>query len=227
MYFTYKPCTRTVLFNGSTFRYFRRKPPKPGKPPIEPPAKRVLYHVTHAPWMKPEDVKELLWRRHVYNNAIESIKKVFKQELDRRQALGLGIAAMKEQEEQEFERLLEENNQRNAELARDRERRHEEEIVNIERTILEEIDAELAKRKEVAMECSKKVEDMIERSKNFVTYENLDEKIKEALENPVVYDFAIDLNGNRQYLAKPVKYLEGVPTRQKGRMYDKTVALQG
>lgn len=42
----------------------------------------------------------------------------------------------------------------------------------------------------------------------------------EALEKPVVYDFAIDLNGNKYYSPPPVKYQEGQPTRQKSRSFD-------
>lgn len=59
-----------------------------------------------------------------------------------------------------------------------------------------------------------------ERSKEFLTPENIDEKIANALDNPVVYDFFLDLRGIKYYSPKPVKYLEGIPTRQKGRFYD-------
>lgn len=41
---------------------------------------QVLYHVVHHRWMEPDVVKELLWRRHVYNNAIISLRKLFKEE---------------------------------------------------------------------------------------------------------------------------------------------------
>lgn len=41
---------------------------------------KVLYHVVHPRWMRPDIVKELLWRRHVYNNAIVSLRKLFKEE---------------------------------------------------------------------------------------------------------------------------------------------------
>lgn len=41
---------------------------------------KVLYNVVHHRWMRPDIVKELLWRRHVYNNAIVSLRKLFKEE---------------------------------------------------------------------------------------------------------------------------------------------------
>lgn len=201
-------------------RGMKRRPPPPGKPPIVPPAKQVLYHVTHAPWMKPADVKELLWRRHVYNNAILGLRKIFKKELEIKENAGLGIAALRKQEEEELDALLKENERRNEESARRRKEREEEEHEKAEREILKEIEEELEKREKGVKVRTKEVLDMIERSKNFVTMENLDEKLKEALENPVVYDFAVDLQGKRLYAPKPTKYLEGVPKRQKSRLYD-------
>lgn len=58
-----------------------------------------------------------------------------------------------------------------------------------------------------------------------MTLDNLDCKLHEALENPVVYDFAIDLEGKRIYAPVPNKYLEGKPVLQKGRMYDVTLGF--
>ncbi|VDM48444.1 unnamed protein product [Toxocara canis] len=212
--------------SASSVRRMGRRTPKPGKPPILPPSKKVLYNVVHVPWMKPEDVKELLWRRHVYNNALISLRNVFKQELQRKEAAGLGVAALRRQEEEELDRLIAENEQRNQEAARLRKEKEEEEMKAAEEAILKEIEAELLKREENVQKRTAEVLDMIERSKNFVTAENLDEKLKEALENPVVYDYAIDLQGHKIHLPKPNKYLEGTPTRQKGRQFDVTLGVQ-
>lgn len=46
-----------------------------------------------------------------------------------------------------------------------------------------------------------------ERSKTFITAENIDEAIERALANPVDYNFAIDVEGNRYVgrLARPGK----------------------
>jgi len=57
---------------------------------------------------------------------------------------------------------------------------------------------------------------------NFVTHENLAEKIDEALENPVVFEYALDLEGKKIPSPTPPKYVEGVPTKQMGRMYDQS-----
>lgn len=203
-----------------------RRPAKPGKPPILPPAKKVLYNVVHVPWMRAEDVKELLWRRHVYNNAVISLRNVFKQELELKKAAGLGVAALRRQEEEELDQLLAENERRNQEAARRRKEREESEIKAAKEETIKEIEEELIKREQNVQKRTAEVLDMVQRSKNFVTAENLDEKLKEALENPVVYDYAIDLQGHKIYSPKPNKYLEGTPTRQRGRQFDVTFGVQ-
>jgi hypothetical protein len=98
-------------------RNIGRRTPKPGKPPILPPAKKVLYKVVHPPWMKPEDVKELLWRRHTYNNAVVSLRKVLKKEIEAKEAAGLGVEAQGEREKEELNELISENERRNNEVA--------------------------------------------------------------------------------------------------------------
>uniref|UniRef100_A0A0M3HRY9 Small ribosomal subunit protein mS26 n=1 Tax=Ascaris lumbricoides TaxID=6252 RepID=A0A0M3HRY9_ASCLU len=252
----------------SSIRGMGRRPAKPGKPPILPPAKKVLYNVVHVPWMRAEDVKELLWRRHVYNNAVISLRNVFKQELELKKAAGLGVAALRRQEEEELDQLLAENERRNQEAARRRKEREESEIKAAKEETIKEIEEELIKREQNVQKRTAEVLDMVEfycqticfcifvtdealllrfpytliaqsvihstadviiqveRSKNFVTAENLDEKLKEALENPVVYDYAIDLQGHKIYSPKPNKYLEGTPTRQRGRQFDVTFGVQ-
>ena len=48
------------------------------------------------------------------------------------------------------------------------------------------------------------------------------EKIEEALDNPVVYDYAIDVDGNIYSSAEPAKYLEREPDKNIKYMYQKT-----
>ncbi|CAJ0597532.1 unnamed protein product [Cylicocyclus nassatus] len=206
-------------------RNLGRRVPNQGKPPILPPSRKVLYHVVHVPWQSPEDVKELLWRRHVYNNAVISLKEVFRQEIRQAEAAGKGIEAMKEEEDAEFNRLIAENDRINKEKAEARAIREETEWKNTQREILNEIEEALEKRQKIAKEATEEVRAAIARSRDFVDKTNLEAKIIEALENPKVYDFAIDRQGNKYYDPKPVKYQEGVPTRQKGRLFDKTLGI--
>ncbi|VDK64732.1 unnamed protein product [Anisakis simplex] len=107
-----------------------------------------------------------------------------------------------------------------------RHEREEQEMKITEESILKEIEAELLKREENVQKRTAEVLEMVMKSKNFVTAENLDEKLKEALDNPVVYDYAIDLMGHKIYSPEPSKYLEGTPTRQKGRQFDVSLGMQ-
>uniref|UniRef100_A0A0N5AK97 Small ribosomal subunit protein mS26 n=1 Tax=Syphacia muris TaxID=451379 RepID=A0A0N5AK97_9BILA len=205
-------CLRIVVLSS---RGMRRKQPPPGKPPILPPSKKV-----RREWMSASDVKELLWRRHVYNNAVMSLRKVFKEEIEEKEKKGLGIDGLKKEEKEEFERLLQLNEQRNNRAAQLRKDKESTVMLKLEKKILENIKEKLDEEEQLSKEHTAEVLEMIERSKSFVTRENLDEKLQEALENPVVYDFAVDLQANRLYNPIPVKYLEGTPPIQTGRIYD-------
>ncbi|WKX98252.1 hypothetical protein Q1695_013712 [Nippostrongylus brasiliensis] len=211
-----------VLFQS---RNLGRRVPNQGKPPILPPAKKVLYHVVHVPWQSPDDVKELLWRRHVYNNAVMSLKEVFQQELQQSANAGKGLESMKEEEDAEFNRLIAENDRINKEKAQLRAKKDEEEWKSTQLEILTEVEEALQKQHNLAKEATVEVEAAISRSRHFVNEANLEAKIVEALENPKVYDFAIDRQGNKVYDPVAVKYQEGVPTRQKGRLFDRTLGL--
>uniref|UniRef100_A0A1I7TWN6 Small ribosomal subunit protein mS26 n=1 Tax=Caenorhabditis tropicalis TaxID=1561998 RepID=A0A1I7TWN6_9PELO len=216
----------TSQFNsadGIQKRQMGRRQPKQGKPPILPPSKKVLYHVVHAPWQKPEDVEELLWRRHAYNNAVLSIREVFRAELAQNASHGQGIEAMKEAEAVELDDLIAENQKRNEEKRAVREAREDEMTKETKRVILDEIQVELEKRNEEKKMAEEEVRRVIERSDGFVDRQNLETKILEALEKPTIYDFAIDRAGNKYFVPEPVKYQEGTPTRQKGRLYDQTL----
>lgn len=90
------------------------------KPPILPPSKKVLYNVSHPEWEKSAYVEELLWRRHVYNNAIESLRKVFAQELKQKELEGLAIESLRKQEIEELDALIVENERRNQKSAEKR-----------------------------------------------------------------------------------------------------------
>ncbi|KAK6059155.1 Pex2 / Pex12 amino terminal region [Cooperia oncophora] len=158
---------------------------------------KVLYHVVHVPWQSPEDVKELLWRRHAYNNAVISLKEIFRQEIQQAEAAGKGVESMKEEEDAELNRLLAENDRINREKAEARARKEEEEWKVTQREILAEIDEALQKQHQVAKEATAEVRDAISRSRDFVNEENLEAKILEALEHPKVYDFAIDRQGKK------------------------------
>ncbi|KAE9556253.1 hypothetical protein FO519_000592 [Halicephalobus sp. NKZ332] len=215
-----------VIYNAPlriSVRQLGRRPPKPGKPPNLPPAKKVLYRVIDVPWMKSEDVKELLWRRHAYNNAITSLRAVFKKEIEAKEAAGLGIEALRAREKEELDVLLLKNEEENKGRARMREALEKETCDKLKAEFLEDIELKLNEQDEMVKQSTEEVRRSLEESESFVTLENLDEKLLAALENPTVFDYCIDLQGQKFHDPVPVKYLEGTPTRQKGRSFDRSL----
>uniref|UniRef100_A0A0R3S155 Small ribosomal subunit protein mS26 n=1 Tax=Elaeophora elaphi TaxID=1147741 RepID=A0A0R3S155_9BILA len=177
--------------------------------------------------MRPDVVKELLWRRHVYNNAIISLRKLFREESAKNKYEGAHMIAKEAREEnEEFEHLLVINEERNRKAAEERNEREKQEMKKMELEYLKSIEKELKRREINVKQRMNEVLQMVERSKHFITDETLDEKLEEALDNPVVYDYAIDLQGNRYYVPVPEKYIKGTPPRQKGRMYDITLGTE-
>uniref|UniRef100_A0A0K0F1E7 Small ribosomal subunit protein mS26 n=1 Tax=Strongyloides venezuelensis TaxID=75913 RepID=A0A0K0F1E7_STRVS len=184
-----------LIVNG--LRFFRRQVPKQGKPPILPPSKKVLYNIVNVPWEKKEYVEELLWRRHVYNNVMISMRQIFSEEIDMRESTGIGLEALRVKEKKELDHCIALNEERNERLRAERKVREEiemretkEKILAKIETVLENEDIDVASRKQEVMS-------LIEQSPNFVTKENLDAKLEEALNNPISYDFAIDTEGRK------------------------------
>ncbi|GMS90350.1 hypothetical protein PENTCL1PPCAC_12525, partial [Pristionchus entomophagus] len=207
----------------STLRGMGRRAPKQGKPPILPPSKKVLYHVVHPEWESPRDVEELLWRRLTYNNAIMSLREVWRQELKAKETAGTGMEHMREEEERELDGLLAAAERHNEERKAKRAAREEEEMRETRGEMLREIEEKLEEDRRTAENSAKEVRAAIERSAHFVNRENLEESILKALDSPTVYDYAIDRSGKKYIEEPPVKYQEGTPTRQKGRLYEKTL----
>ncbi len=85
-----------------------------------PPAKTKRYEVIHPEWADPEDVKELLWRRHAYMHALASIRAHFRREVEVRSQGEGSILQMKEDEKEEWEEILQQNELENLSLAEKR-----------------------------------------------------------------------------------------------------------
>lgn len=109
----------------------------------------------------------------------------------------------------------------------------------IRQEIAEEIESRLKEEQIVLKQRADEVKEVIvgfycphlthfilkEHCSGFITIQNLDQRLNEALEKPVVYDYAIDLKGAKLHDPLPAKYQTGIPARQKGRMYDRTLAM--
>ncbi|CAJ0566617.1 unnamed protein product, partial [Mesorhabditis spiculigera] len=168
-----------------------RRQPKQGKPPILPPSKKVLYHVVNPEWEKPEHVKELLWRRFAYNNGVNSLRILFKQEASSKISTGQGLASMREEEEKEFNILIAANEERNLKKSKDREIRSLEKWNTTRQEMMDEISSTLTEQEKQAKWANRASPGG----------DSGQQGLRAKLENPA-----------------PVKYQEGTPTIQKGRL---------
>uniref|UniRef100_A0A0K0EMD0 Small ribosomal subunit protein mS26 n=1 Tax=Strongyloides stercoralis TaxID=6248 RepID=A0A0K0EMD0_STRER len=187
-------CNKKLLL--SSIRFFKRKQPRQGKPPILPPSKKVLYTVVNVPWEKKEVVEELLWRRHAYNNALVTLREIFKEEVDMKERAGVGLESIRIEEGNELDKCLALNEERNKKLRAEREKRDAEELAKTKDEIFQKIQNIIVEEEQDTNACREKVLLLIKQSHTFITKENLDKKLEEALDNPVSFDYAIDIHGN-------------------------------
>uniref|UniRef100_A0A914HFA9 Small ribosomal subunit protein mS26 n=1 Tax=Globodera rostochiensis TaxID=31243 RepID=A0A914HFA9_GLORO len=165
----------------------------PGKPPILPPSNSKIYKVHQYKWQDPSDIAELLWRRHVYNSAILSMRRLFREEVALKKSLAMGLEEIKAAEAVELDKILELNKLRNITLG--------EAMAEREKVVVSQIEEMQTRRR------TKEVLKTIERSRTeYVTWENLKQRVEEALENPTNFDYAIDLNGVKIPNSLPTKY---------------------
>jgi transposase len=80
----------------------------------------VLYNAVNHEWEKPELIEGLLWRRHVYNSAVESLRKIFAEEINQKKQVGLATENLREQELEELNMRIAENEKRNEKAAEER-----------------------------------------------------------------------------------------------------------
>uniref|UniRef100_A0AC35UCL1 ABC transporter domain-containing protein n=1 Tax=Rhabditophanes sp. KR3021 TaxID=114890 RepID=A0AC35UCL1_9BILA len=172
------------------------------KPPIIPPSKKVLYHIVQVPWQKKEVVEELLWRRHVYNNAVFSLRNIFKEEVEMKERAGLGLEALRLQEKEELDSRILENETNLLNARKERVDKEVQDLSQVKERILSDIEATIEKEDRNVVERRKEVLQLVAESANFVTKENLDEKLNEALESPITFDFAIDKSNLNSRISK-------------------------
>ncbi len=90
------------------------------KPPCLPPSKTKRYRVMEPRWLNADRARELLWKRHVYLNALQSIRQQFRRELEMAEH-GKGSAEeLIRNEQEEFRTILAENERRNVAMAKNR-----------------------------------------------------------------------------------------------------------
>ncbi len=99
-------------------------------------------------------------------------------------------------EQKEHERLLEENQRDNQRVAALRDQRQKVEREQREKEILQKVAEKKRLDEQKRQETEELVGEVIEDMANLVTMENLVENIEKALDEPLDYEYAIDLQGH-------------------------------
>ncbi|GCB80620.1 hypothetical protein scyTo_0016281, partial [Scyliorhinus torazame] len=130
----------------------------------------------------------------------------FKEEMLRKryeEEVGSLAAERAKVETEEHQKLMAFNNLENERLRKIREERLQQEAEEEQEQKLEAAIHREKKREEFLKEKELEVLQLQEAVKNFITLENLDERIEEALDNPKNYNFAIDKEG--RFMRRTVK----------------------
>lgn len=174
----------------------RHKSKEPFRKPVwQPIAPSKLYRIKQRPQYSVEEKAQRDHLEYTYEVNKNTIQQFLRDEfyLPTVQKDDSSTATFNDDEEQE--RLIDENNRENEKIAKMREERLKD--------LTADMKAEFIRRKMQTDEESKLLGEQldvivrreIERSKTYITKDNLDEKIEEALAHKTDYDFAIDVNG--------------------------------
>uniref|UniRef100_D3TRB7 Small ribosomal subunit protein mS26 n=1 Tax=Glossina morsitans morsitans TaxID=37546 RepID=D3TRB7_GLOMM len=168
------------------------------KPRWLPVAKSKMFRIPQRKPQSLEEKNELLRLHNNYRTQMRSIRLYLREENQRIAETTTmdHIALTPQQEEEEFNRCLQENEKWNNEINKIRELRLAKEREETKAYVQEKLRLAEEREEELMQRIESLVKKEKELSKTFITHEKLDEAIEHALANPVDYNFALDLQGN-------------------------------
>lgn len=164
----------------------------------DPVAKSKEGRIKVPPPVDPVEMVVLKERYTEYQLIMRALRLEFKEEVLRKkyEAETGSLAAEKaRQEEEEHNALMAWNDQENQRLLQIRIQRIQKEKEEAERKQIEAVVKREQEKQEFIEEKEREILQLQEDAKNFITLENLDQRIEEALDNPKNYNFAIDKQG--------------------------------
>lgn len=164
----------------------------------DPVAKSKEGRVKVPPPVDPVEMVALKERFSEYQMILTALRMEFKEEVLRKkyeEETGSLAEERSRQEMEEHRALMAWNDQENLRLLKLRITRVQKEKEEAERKILEAAIQREQKQQEFIREKEKEVLQLQEEAKNFITLENLDQRIEEALDNPKNYNFALNKEG--------------------------------
>ncbi|XP_055696544.1 probable 28S ribosomal protein S26, mitochondrial [Lutzomyia longipalpis] len=144
----------------------------------------------------PEEKDEMMRLYNMYRTQYRSVRRFLAAEVEAKAAQATVLTMDPKVEEAEVQHCFEINEEWNKKVAAVRDQRLQEELKVQKEEILTRLEAKKLREEERRQMAEEKVKREIERSKNFIPREKLEEAIEHALANPVDFNFAIDLNMN-------------------------------
>ncbi|NP_001280367.1 probable 28S ribosomal protein S26, mitochondrial [Acyrthosiphon pisum] len=180
---------KTKAINQQPVRYTR-------KPRWLPKAPTKMFRVPVRPQISPDENKELFRLYTNYRTTMKSIQEQLEYELETSYTGQEVLQEIANKEEVLWAKCMDVNDNWNAEVATEREQR----LAKEREDRREEILAQLIEKEEDKKKKLEAVEEIIrlekEKSKTYITVENIDEAIEKALDNVVDHKYALDLAGN-------------------------------
>lgn len=164
----------------------------------DPVAKSKEGRIKVPPPVDPVEMVVLKERYSEYELIMRALRLEFKEEVLRRkyeEETGSQAEERARQEEEQHRALMDWNAQENLRILKARILRVQKEEEEAENKKMEAAIQREQELQEFIKEKEKEILQLQEEAKNFITLENLDQRIEEALDNPKNYNFAIDKDG--------------------------------
>lgn len=164
----------------------------------DPVAKSKESRIKTPPPVDPVEMVVLKERFSEYQLIMRALRLEFKEEVLRKkyeEQTGSRAEERARQEAEEHRALMAFNDEENLRMLKLRVLRVQQEAEEAQHKKLEVIMQREQEKQELLKEKEREILQLQEDIKNFITLENLDQRIEEALDNPKNYNFAIDKEG--------------------------------
>uniref|UniRef100_A0A3Q0RB73 Small ribosomal subunit protein mS26 n=1 Tax=Amphilophus citrinellus TaxID=61819 RepID=A0A3Q0RB73_AMPCI len=164
----------------------------------DPVAKSKEGRIKVPPPVDPVEMVVLKERYTEYQLIMSALRLEFKEEVLRKkyeEETGSQAEERVRQEAEEHRSLMAWNNEENLRMLKARILRVQQEAEEAQRKKIEAAIQREQEQQEFIKEKEREILQLQEEVKNFITVENLDQRIEEALDNPKNYNFAIDKEG--------------------------------
>jgi len=194
---------KVIRSNIVVYTQLRWKKEPKRKPRYLPMAQSKVFVIPEKMYVPPDEQQLADDLKEEYYRHLNSLRKQFQDEIKQLPSKEEIILAMKKEEKEEFKLLLEENKKENERIKKIREETLEKEFQENQIQLLQMEEERL----QILQEAKQRVEEIVkaekEKSKGYITLENIDQAIENAIDNPININFTLNLDGTVNWEGKP------------------------